>query len=495
MYILTRYGIESKLVRDPLYNFIEIPTEFLPIIDHKLFQRLRWISQLPLEQLVYPSAQHSRFEHSLGVMHLAILSAISLINNSPEVLDKVFKQDGEFKKLKKAEKLKSFILIAGLSGLLHDIGHAPFSHTLEEACKYSKIKYKYDHEEVGYILSSKLLEELGISDKLFCERTLKILNKKLKIINKDLFPIDFIMRKLIDGPIDVDKGDYIYRDSYHCGTTYGIYDIQRLWRNIIINSNDYSIAVNEKGALEAWTLRIQRFKMYKNVYKHHIRNITDSMLIDIISTMLDKSSKKKLDLIPIQKAVDEINNGDNLNHFVFWSDNSILKEISNSKDSIKHRIEDFQKRDLYKRGFTVDLSEYPGAIEKLKNKKDYALHLEFKDLKNKLAENKQLFFDFLIEKDIIPPVFENEVQIDIKVKDSENNLITLAQFLNIQRPKEIEENKRKENGASREEKLNPNEKYILHIYIKKSNKGNKDQIHSEVLKVLEELTTKNIIKP
>jgi HD superfamily phosphohydrolase len=158
MFVNENYKIESKLIRDPIYGFIELPRVFIPIVDHSLFQRLRWISQLPLEQLVYPSAQHSRFEHSLGVMYLAMVAAGSLLSNSKNLIEGLLKKDNDFKKIRGMDnKYKQFILSAGLSGLLHDLGHAPFSHTLEEACKYSKIPYKYDHEEVGCFLANTYL--------------------------------------------------------------------------------------------------------------------------------------------------------------------------------------------------------------------------------------------------------------------------------------------------------------------------------------------------
>jgi len=480
MFFKENYNIESKLIRDPIYDFIELPHVFIPIVDHSLFQRLRWISQLPLEQLVYPSAQHSRFEHSLGVMYLAMVAAVSLISNSKVIMEGLFDKDDDFNKIIGMEnKCTEFVLSAGLSGLLHDLGHAPFSHTLEEACKYSKIPYKYDHEEIGFFLAKQLLDELNLLDKIFVKKTLKVLNKNLKEINSELAPLENVIRKLIDGPIDVDKGDYIYRDSYHCGTNYGFYDIQRLWRNIAINKENYTIGVNKKGALEAWSLRFQRYKMYKNVYKHHTRNITDSMLIDILATSFDIAANKKPEnihsLIPTFQSLDDLSNKENLNIFKFWTDNSILKEISSNPNSASPRIDQFLQRKIYKRCSEIDLAKYPEALYKIKGSNDFVLQL--RELKLHLHDSKQLNFDFHIDKVVLPPVFEKEVQNEIRLIEDGIPTLTLAEFLDFSvNSSEIPRN----SNNNSEDNIEPSIKYVLYLYIEESSKHMENILLSEI---------------
>jgi len=489
MFLLSNYKIKSFIVRDPIYDFIEVPEIFKSIVDHKLVQRLRWINQLPLEQLVYPSAQHSRFEHSLGVMYLAMLAANSLIKNSEKDLSKAFSADNIFKKYGTEKRNEYFILSAGLAGLLHDVGHAPFSHTLEEACKYSKIKYKYNHEEIGRLLSIIILKDTSQDSTPFAQKALSVLNKNLITLNKHLTPIEMLIRKLIDGPIDVDKGDYIIRDSYHCGTSYGVYDIQRLWRNIVINPNDFTIAINKKGALEAWALRFQRYRMYRNVYRHHTRNITDSMLIDIIVSSIEKVKRKKrikLDLIPIWQASNEINKEENKTKFVFWTDNGLLKNISDLDDTASLRIESFLKRDIYKRGKIINLKSYPEALASATKKKGenaFLLQNKLMNLKNKLKKDKDLSFDFLIGKDDLPPVFENAVQQDIKVLTEHNKFIKLSEFLNFSISEII---KNKTNNG--EDVILPSSDYKLHLYIEKNSKNKKDIIYKEVENFLEDFS-------
>ena len=157
MYSITEFTKKIKLIRDPIYGFIEVPEDFLPILDHKLVQRLRWISQLPLEQLVYPSAQHSRFEHSIGVMHLSMQIAMTLVkdNYSWEKIESAFEKESELSSLKKEDRKKFFVFCAGISGLLHDLGHAPFSHTLEDAVCYARKDIFYNHETVTFFVAKR----------------------------------------------------------------------------------------------------------------------------------------------------------------------------------------------------------------------------------------------------------------------------------------------------------------------------------------------------
>lgn len=436
MHFLSNYHIKSKAVRDPLYTYIELPEVLLPIIDHKLIQRLRWISQLPLEQLVYPSAQHSRFEHSLGVMYLAMLAAVSLLTNSKEEINSYFQTDPDFKKLETLEEQEqNFILSAGLAGLLHDVGHAPFSHTLEEACKYVDIGYKYNHEHVGFELSKYLIKSTQLSDKIYSIKALQALNKNLKEDNSDLRPIEIIIRKIIDGPIDVDKGDYIYRDSYHCGTNYGYYDIQRLWRNICVVKDIYNLHVTTKGALEAWTLRFQRYKMYANIYKHHIRNITDAMLIDILASCFEhyRDDKQKLEsLIPITDSLDDLGNKQTMFNFMTWTDNSLLKVISSLGIPASFRVDNFLSRVLYKPSIYYDLSNYPDLLFLVED--GYDIHLAIREIQKELHKSKRLNFDFLINKEELPPVYDSYVQEKIKVYNESGESWSLAEYLGFKLP-------------------------------------------------------------
>lgn len=467
MYLLKGYKIPSDPVRDPIYGFIDLPKAFKPIIDNKIFQRLRWINQLPLEQLVYPSAQHSRLEHSFGAMYLAMLASISLLINSEETVFNILNTDDDFSPLREEDKEKYFILSAGLCGLLHDLGHAPFSHTLEEATKFSTKKWSYDHEKIGYFVAKQLLDDARKIGEIFSKKVLNVLNKKLTPTTRDLSPLEIILRKLIDGPIDIDKGDYLIRDSYHCGVSYGKYDINRLFRNIKV-TKDYHIGVTPKAAIEAWNLRICRYSMKKNVYEHHTRHITDSLLIGIISEALDQIGDNwNYDIMPFKNPEHGHDNHNELTNFVFWTDNSLIKALQKAdKGAYQGRIENFVMRKLLKRGSTINLANYPDIVDAKS-----MLNEELKKHKQKFKA-KGWEVGFLITKDVPPPVFEKEVQSEILVVDGDVTQ-PLAEYLNFSVAEEDRE------------KYTPLKEETLHIFIEEAAKQNKDKVREETIKILD----------
>jgi uncharacterized protein len=293
----------EKRIRDPLYGFIRVDKQDLRLIDHKIVQRLRWVSQLPLEQLVYPSAQHSRFEHSLGTMHLAGIAAQSLVRNSSGRFYEACADNPSFADLNQNDQTDFFVRCARWTGLLHDLGHAPFSHTFEDACKFSPHDASYDHEHYGFFLARQIFEELGDMGNAVSSTVLRVLNKN--ILFSELYPLEMLIRRIIDGSLDVDKGDYLPRDSYHCGVNYGSYDRDFLWENVIITEN-FQLGIMPKAALEAWSLTLARHKMHQYVYKHHIRTITDALLVEILNLAFERlgNDKSFRDTLPLQNKDD-----------------------------------------------------------------------------------------------------------------------------------------------------------------------------------------------
>ena len=401
-------------IRDPIYGFIELPDKFKPIIDHKLFQRLRRIGQLPIEEMVYPSSKHSRFEHSLGTMYLAMMYAISIIENYAGQLRIFFETNSHFKHIEKTDEMKQqFILSAGLIGLLHDIGHAPFSHTMEDALKNI---FNYNHEIIGMEIINIIDKDLDYKGWNAFQVTKNVLNKKSEY--KTLDPVSKILRDMIDHSlIDVDKGDYLLRDSYHCGVNYGEYDFYRLWNFAQLHKKDgdnYQIVFNKKVATEVWKIRFCRFSMFVNVYKHHIREITDAMLVNIIQKAVQNHKLK--DFIPIDD-----NNKINWNEFVFWNDDTFLSKISLVEEQY---INDFITRNLYKRYIEIkinknDTFDYDYMYEQI-------LELEeFK--KNGILKNDFLFYK---TSKIIPPVNEKSIQ-NIKIILDSDKVISISDYFNF----------------------------------------------------------------
>ncbi len=421
------------LIRDPVYDYIELPESLKPLIDHPLIQRLRWVSQLPLEQMVYPSAQHSRFEHSLGVMYLAMQAAITLLNDpiSEEKLLAAKSEEELTKDLDKSKFRKVLILAAGIIGILHDVGHGPFSHTIEDIYYYCfKDINKFNHEDLSFVASKYILSNFGNDDevrRIVKELVLKALNKSRSTEDlKNNAPVSAILRNLIDGPIDVDKGDYLLRDSYHCGVIYGLYDKDRLWRHIRL-SNEYEIAVSPKGALEAWTLRFARYKMYKNVYKHHVRNITDAILIDTLSQCVenDKDVQKFNPFINISPS-DKLNE-DMVNKLYHWTDDELIRKLdefagSSGVEVVKQNMDRFKSRKLPKRFI---MSKKTG-VSKPDRERIRALRKELNEFCNLCGT--RLYFMWV--KYPAFPVYDKDTM-SIKVVNNDGSEETLMEHLHV----------------------------------------------------------------
>ncbi len=224
-----------KLIQDPIHGLLRIEDWIIKLIDTPEFQRLRRISQIGFANLVYPGANHTRFEHSLGVMHIA-----------KQLTEKMDISDDEKREI-----------IA--SALLHDIGHAPFSHCSEGIIrKYIRIK----HEDVEWILKNgeiyDAITEIGLD-----------VNKIIKHI-KGKTDCD-----IISGDIDADRMDYLVRDSYYTGVAYGVFDLSRLINKITFDGK--KMIIESKGLRAAESLLISRFLMYPTVYFHHVCRIARKM--------------------------------------------------------------------------------------------------------------------------------------------------------------------------------------------------------------------------
>ena len=233
-----------KIFNDPIYGFINIPTELIfDIIEHSYFQRLRRISQMGLSYLVYPGAHHTRFEHALGAMHLMQKTINVLISKSI--------------KISKEEEEALLIAI-----LLHDIGHGPFSHTLEHSLVTNS-----KHEEISLLFMEKLNEEflgqLSLSIEIFKG------NYKRKFFNQ-----------LVSSQLDIDRLDYLKRDSFYTGVTEGNINTERIIS--MFNVVDNNLVVEEKGIYSVEKFIVSRRLMYWQVYLHKTGLVADYVLVNIL---------------------------------------------------------------------------------------------------------------------------------------------------------------------------------------------------------------------
>ena len=249
---------EGKAIRDPVWGYIHVPEEMMALIDAEDFQRLRSISQLGHVTLVYPGARHSRFEHSLGVFHLAKRFLLQLVRSDPPL--KIDEED-----------TKVFLAAA----LLHDIGHRPFSHILEEM----RTSFA-SHEERGrrIIMDEKggvypvLKHGLGI-DPARVANVIDYRNRHVDIPEREL-----TLANILSGTLDPDKIDYLLRDAMFCGVPFGeSVNKDRLVNSITFDPIRRCPAITHKGVSAVEALIFTSYLMYRNVYWHHAVRSANAM--------------------------------------------------------------------------------------------------------------------------------------------------------------------------------------------------------------------------
>ena len=235
---------KRKIINDPVYGFISIPGDFVfDLIEHPWFQRLRNIKQLGLTSFVYPGANHSRFQHGLGALHLMNM-AITTLRSKGVIISS-------------AEEEAIFIAI-----LLHDAGHGPFSHALENS-----IINGITHEDLSLLLLRKLNEAYNGKLELAIEIFRGTYSRKF-------------LHELISGQIDMDRLDYLRRDSFFTGVIEGSVGSERIIR--MLNVVDDSLVVDEKGIYSLEKFLIARRLMYWQVYMHKTVLSSESLLVKIL---------------------------------------------------------------------------------------------------------------------------------------------------------------------------------------------------------------------
>lgn len=301
-------GSNIKLIKDPIYGFIEIDLSqdkvILDIIDTVEFQRLRFINQLGLTFLTYPSANHTRFEHSLGVYRLAseFLSKIP-----PEEIDEYDKQ------------------VFKIAALIHDLGHGPYSHVWENITEaiFKKRLGKKDPPTHEHWLIRIISNDTQISNLLDKEGFLKDTKNLVCFIYSDKVrckgrirtrPSWLILLKLLSSELDIDRLDYILRDSYFTGVASGVYDFDRLRYSLIYDKEYKRLAVKERDYLTIEGFFISRYHMYRMVYNHKTTISAEAVAKNAFIRAYDLYVKNNLSesiiLPPIKAALESSCNPD-----------------------------------------------------------------------------------------------------------------------------------------------------------------------------------------
>ena len=283
-------------------------------MDHPAFQRLRRIRQLAFTDKVYPGAMHTRFEHSLGVMHTISMLYDAISSRSLDVLHDEFGYS--------EEGLKRDRQLIRLAALLHDVGHSPFSHGSEELFPDDEKGRKFKHEQYSAAIVRTQLREvieghpLNNNNEFRAEDVAALIEGSTKAKRK------LFWRDLLDGQMDADRMDYLLRDSYHAGVQYGRFDLNRVSNTVVaikgIRERAPRLGFSEGGWHAAEGLVLARYFMFTQVYFHKTRVAYDIHLKGALSEILPGGKFPR----PVPGELDE---------FLRWDDWRVLGELSSEK--------------------------------------------------------------------------------------------------------------------------------------------------------------------
>ena len=297
-------------MRDPIHGFIKLSETEKRLIDTQVFQRLRRIRQLAMTFLVYPCAVHTRFDHSIGVMHIA-----GRICN-------------RLRELNPARICEEDIDRVRLAALLHDVGHGPFSHVSE----YLLDKYALD-EDAGGRVREKIHEKITVD--IVCNDPQ--INDILDDDERN-FVIEMIQgkptpdwhRDIVSNELDADKMDYLLRDSYFTGVKYGIYDLEKIIESCLIEGDktETSLAVSSKGIYALEQLLLARYHMTQQVYWHRVSLISNEMIIRGISLAIDDNDDNNEEMKQLYQY-DEKNKDKFVKNYLKYHDEKLIEYLRN----------------------------------------------------------------------------------------------------------------------------------------------------------------------
>lgn len=324
-----------KIINDPVFGFLSIPDGVLfQILQHPYIQRLNRIRQLGLSFFVYPGAMHSRFLHSLGAMHLMHEALTSLREKGVDISDN-----------------EATAAMAAI--LLHDVGHGPFSHVFEEA---GMLPTAMSHEDISLMMMEEIRDSFQSSKTEELIEGKDIMNLAIAIF-KDEYHKHFL-HQLISSQLDVDRLDYLCRDSFFCGVTEGSVASARILK--MMNVQDGRLVVEAKGIYSVEKFLVARRLMYWQVYLHHTSVAAEQLLIKILQRakhLTDKGIQlfsspalhyflsQKSDTTNLLKWYAQLDDSDLLSAIKVWSNHedkvlSILCECFTNRRLFKGKLID-----------------------------------------------------------------------------------------------------------------------------------------------------------
>jgi len=356
-----------KLIRDPIHGYIEIDELITALLDTVEMQRLHRIKQLGFSYLVYPGANHTRFEHSLGTYHLMNL-----------ILDRFAIAREREQELR-------------VASLIHDVGHGPYSHVIEPVIKKYTGK---SHEDIEDIIFSHEDEEdecgesthiADVIDKYHLDR-----QEILGFIKGDA---KGAFSKILNGEIDIDKMDYLVRDSFYTGVAYGVVDNMRMIQGLDFFNDQ--LVITEKGLLPAEYLLFSRFLMYPSVYSHHTTRIAQLMFSRAVESLIE-SSPSPLDYALALRVMDD------------YEIDTTLRNAGGYPEEMITRI---NERRLFKRALYIQLNMLEENLMEELREESRVRELEMEISKRAGVDEKYLILD--VQSDIGAFLKESEAQVAI----------------------------------------------------------------------------------
>ena len=372
---------KRKIFNDPVYGFVTIPYPIVfDLIEHPFYQRLRRIKQLGLTHYVYPGALHTRFHHAIGAGHL-MTEAIEVLRG------------------KGVEILEEEAIAVSIAILLHDVGHGPFSHTLERSL------INVHHEELSLLFMEQLNEEFK------GELTLAIQ------IFKDDYPKKFL-HQLISGQLDMDRMDYLNRDSFFTGVHEGVIGSERIIKMLAVK--DDCLVVEEKGVYSIEKFLIARRLMYWQVYLHKTVLGAEQMLVQALArakTLALKGDELKvsenLSYFLYQNVTSEDfekNSTELLNRFARLDDFDIISALKSWTNHDDFTLSYLSKSIINRRLFKIWLQDHRFEKQQIKTLRQTVqtnFNISKKEAKHLVFAGKESNRAYNIAKDEIKVLFKN----------------------------------------------------------------------------------------
>lgn len=380
---------KRKIINDPVYGFIKIPSDLLyDLIEHEYFQRLRRIKQLGLTHFVYPGAMHTRFQHALGAMHLMSSAVETLRSKGHSISDE------------ESEAVHAAIL-------LHDIGHGPFSHVLENTL------LEVSHEAISLIM----MQDLNHLFKGKLDMALSIFNNTYQ---------KKFLHQLVSSQLDMDRLDYLKRDSFFTGVSEGVIGSDRIIKMLnVVNDN---LVIESKGIYSIEKFLVARRLMYWQVYLHKTALVAEQMLVHLLKRAkqlvangielfspphLKYFMKEKLTIDKFQELPSIVEN------FALLDDDDIMSSI---KVWTKHPdpiLSNLANRFVHRQLFSIELSSSPFKEEKIYNiKANIVKHFNL----DRQSDANYFLFSDTISNNAYNPSDER-----IKILYDNNTLIDIAE--------------------------------------------------------------------